>query len=194
MPLFMILAAAAAGLFLYQKSRGSTVGAGGPPGTIVDVNPIMGHRQVNVSLGQTVRINLPSEWILLQDASLDPASAPLQPVPSRGIGGLTFTAAMPGKQSLTFTTRGRDPGKPITIEVDVSPMQIATGHYGYGTGWGYHGGYHYPYREFWGRFRTSDPYWRWRETQWRVHRHWEPAWGPQPPPPSDPAVDVIEQA
>ena len=172
---------------LLQRSRGSTVGAGGPPGTIVDINPIMGERHATVSAGQTVRVNLPHEWFLLKDVGASPDAQPLQAgTRRRGEGGITFVAASPGRQTLTFFRAGSL--DQYSIVIDVLPS-AATGHAGYGTG------LHYvlrPYRDFWGRFRQTDPYWRWRETQWRVHRHWEPAWGPQPPPPSDPVVDVVE--
>jgi hypothetical protein len=170
-------------LVLLQRSRGSTVGAGGPPGTIVDVNPIMGERHATVSAGQTVRVNLPHEWFLLKDVGTDPDAQPLQAgTRLRGEGGLSFVAASPGRQTLTFFKAGSLENIVVTIDV------MASGH-GYGTGFRYVAR---PYREFWGRFRQTDPYWRWRETQWRMHRHWEPAWGPQPPIPADPVVDVVE--
>ena len=174
-------------LILLQKSRGSTVGAGGPPGTIVDINPIMGERRALVSAGQTVRVNLPHEWFLLKNVGADPDAQPLQAgTRRRGEGGITFVAASPGRQTLTFFKAGTL--DQYTVVVDVMPL-VSTGNYGTGFRYGFR-----PYRDFWGRFRMTDPYWRWRETQWRVHRHWEPAWGPQPPPPSDPATDVIEPA
>lgn len=198
------LLAGLAGLILYKKSQGgSAVGAGGSSAAIVDISPLSspmtptGHRHANVALGQTLRVNLPREWFLMEDLGVDPATAPMQRVPSRGIGGITFTAAGPGTQTLLFAKHGSL--DTIAIDVSVQPS-AATGYYGAGYyGAGYRGGFRgefraLPYRDFWGRFRATDPYWRWRESQWRLNRHWEPAWGPQPPPPSDPAVDVIEPA
>ena len=176
--MFGLLVAAVVAAAVYQKSRSkSTVGAGGPPGTIVDINPIMGHRQATIGLGQTVRVNLPTDWFQIEDVGVDPSAMPLQRVPARGLGGMTFTAAMPGRQKITFAKSGSL--ETITITFDVMPG-YATGYRGYGFR---------PYGGFWERARMVDPNWRWRESQWRVHRHWEPAWGPPPPPPAD-AADV----
>jgi hypothetical protein len=180
---FGLLLLALAGYVVYQKSRGGGgVGAGGAPGTIVDVSPILGQRSANVTQGQTVRVNLPKEWFLLQDPSVDPNTTPLQPVPARGLGGMTFTAAMAGQQRLTFFKHGSL--LQIDLDINVAPVATASWAAGYRV--------YRPYREFWGRLRAIDPYWRVRETQWRLHRRWDPAWGTPPPPQADPVVDVVD--
>ena len=155
--MFGLLVAAVVAAAVYQKSRSkSTVGAGGPPGTIVDINPIMGHRQATIGLGQTVRVNLPTDWFQIEDVGVDPSAMPLQRVPARGLGGMTFTAAMPGRQKITFAKSGSL--ETITITFDVMPG-YATGYRGYGFR---------PYGGFWERARMVDPNWRWRESQWRA--------------------------
>jgi hypothetical protein len=187
MPFPLLLLGAIAGLFIWRKAKDASVVGAGPPGTIVDVNPIMGHRQASVSQGQTIRVNLPREWILLQDAGADPTQALMQPVPSRGLGGMTFTAAAPGTEKLTFAKGGTT--ETITIEFDIAPMQMAASGY-YGTG--YRRVLIRPYRDFWRARFIADPSWRWREQQWRLHRYWEPAWGAPPPPPADPIADTAD--
>jgi len=188
MPIVALALAALAAYVLFEKAheKARTGASPGVPG-IIDVSPMTGQRQVSIGVGQTLRVNLPADWFLLQSVGSDPSSLPMQPVPSRGIGGQTFQAIMGGRQRMTFARGGST--DTITIDVEVG---------GYGAGWGgfHYGhpafGYHRPYREYWNRVRVADPMWRWREQMWRLHRHWEPAWGAPPPPPADPIADVVD--
>ena len=180
MPIGWLLLAGFAGAVIYEKSRKTTVGAGGPPGTIVDVNPFMGHKNVNISQGQTVRVNLPSDWFVLQDASIDPIMEPMQRVPARG-SGIAFTAATLGRQTLTFAKSGTL--DTVTIDVTVAPMQYGTGQFRRAM--------YRPYRDFWGRFGATNPYWRWHEEQWRLYGRWDPSLGVPPPPPAHPVLDAV---
>ena len=188
LPPLAIVALGAAALLLWRKKEGTVV-AGGPPGTIIDVNPVLGVKNVQVSAGQTVRVNLPKEWLVLDDTTQDGMLAdmtgqPMQRVAAHGIGGIVFTAASPGKQTIWFGKGGST--QTYTITFDVAPMSDthAAGARFYRA---------LPYREFWVR-QARDPWWRWREEQWRLHRHWLPAWGPPPPPPADPVADVVDSA
>lgn len=131
----LLLGGIIAAALVWRARKGTTVVSGGPPGSIVDVSPLAGDTRASVSPGQTVRINLSKEWILLQDVGVDPAAMPLQVVPSRGIGGFTFTAAFPGTQTLTFSKSGMvGPGSSKTITVDVRQEAVAA------TGYGAYGG------------------------------------------------------
>jgi len=177
------------GLIWRAKHKSDVVGAG-PPGTIVNVNPLLGERSASVALGQTVRINLPTSDYFMetpigpQGEALDPASSPLQAVPSRGVGGFTFTAATQGTVRLTFSKSGSLQMREgriapdINVTINVGPQATASGTAATGQ-WR---NYRRPYREFW-RIRGTDPMWRWREEQWRTHNVWDPAWGQRPPPP-----------
>src|ERR1700689_2866279 len=131
----LLLGSVIAAALVWRGRKGTTVVSGGPPGTIVDVSPLAGDTSASVAPGQTVRVNLSNEWILLKDVGVDPAAMPMQVVPSRGIGGFTFTAAFPGKQVLTFSKKGLvGPGTSKTIIVDVRDEPVAA------TGYGAYGG------------------------------------------------------
>ena len=187
LPPLAIIALGATALWLLRRHQGTVV-AGGPPGTIVDVSPMLGVKHVQISAGQTVRVNLPREWIILSAVGpsgeiINQANLPMQPVPARHLGGLVFTAAMPGKETVTFTKQGSTDTFDVTF--DISPMMAdhAAGAWRVARP--------LPYREYWSR-QQANPWWRWREEQWRLHRHWQPAWGPPPPPPADPVADVVD--
>lgn len=184
----LLAIAAAVGAFLFLKHHKTIVGAGAP-GTIVDVSPLLGETSVVLSPGQTLRINLPKEWILMSPVGANPAEQPLQPVPDRGIGGVTFTAAQPGRQSLMFSLTtaadldkfhrtGIGHSRSVTVNVDIEGGTAAAGYYAR------------PYRDFW-RGLAHDPYWRAREDRWRRFRYWEPSWGAHPPAQAD-VTDVAE--
>lgn len=185
------------GLIWRAKSKSDVVGAG-PPGTIVNINPLMGERSASVALGQTVRINLPtSDYVLEapigpQGEAVDPGSSPLQVVPSRGLGGFTFTAATQGQVKLTFSKSGTlqmHEGRvapDINVTVNVGPQAASSGT----SATGQWRDYRRPYREFW-RARGTDPVWRWREEQWRTRNFWDPRWGTRPPPPEVIAPPIV---
>ena len=98
------------------------------------MRPLLGERHVVVSEGQTIRINLPGDWIVLGDVGVDPATLPVQRVPSRG-SGMAFTAAMPGMTTLTLAKGGTTHTINLTVEVRPYYGQAASGYYsGYGGG------------------------------------------------------------
>ena len=158
----LLLGSVIAAALVWRARKGTTVVSGGPPGSIVDVSPLAGDASASVSPGQTVRINLSKEWILLQDVGVDPAAMPMQVVPSRGIGGFTFTAAFPGKQTLTFSKSGMvGPGSSKTVTIEVRPEAIAA------TGYGAYGG-----NFAWNAF-GAPPWWA---TSYGVPSQWGPAY------------------
>lgn len=158
----LLLGSVIAAALVWRARKGTTVVSGGPPGTIVDVSPLAGDNSASVSPGQTVRINLSKEWILLQDVGVDPASMPMQVVPARGIGGFTFTAAFPGKQTLTFSKAGMvGPGTSKTVTIEVRPEAVAA------TGYGAYGG-----NFAWNAF-GAPPWWA---SSYGVPSQWGPAY------------------
>ena len=185
LPPLAIVAIGATALWLLHRRQGTVV-AGGPPGPSLTSAPSWASSTCKISAGQTVRVNLPKEWVVLSAVGpagepINPASLPMQSVPSRHLGGIVFTAAMPGKETVTFAKGGTTDTFEVTF--DVSPMMQD-----------HAAGARYrvlPYREYWARQRAN-PWWRWREEQWRLHRHWLPAWGPPPPPPADPVADIVD--
>jgi len=176
------------GLIWRAKHKSDVVGAG-PPGTVVNINPLMGERTATVSLGQTVRINLPPDYIMEahigpEGERVDPSTSPLQAFAAPHTGGFTFTAAAQGTVTMTFSKSGSlqlregRVAPDINVTVTVGPAVSTSGTAATGQ-WR---AYRRPYREFW-RAKWTDPTWRWREEQWRTRNVWDANWGQRPPPP-----------